>query len=174
MRIGILAGRALTGLALAGLALPALAQAEGRRPPSAHRAAPNLSAYVGKYPFDTVLGYRFLDHPAVRAVIARAVPDARLREQVKTEDDAVNVPIVLVNGRILAWGGAKRAEDRYNWSVVIAPDGSAPEVCIYEGLGYENDQKASQWFEPGKPGIMKQGNCPSSHEDYPARPIAAG
>lgn len=137
-------------------------------------APTNLSPYVGKYPFDKVDGHRFLDHPAVKAAIAAAVPDAKLRENVRTEDDSVNVPIINADGRILAWGGSKRAEDRYNWAVVIAPDGSRPEVCIYDGLGYGEDFQASQWFEPGRKSIMKQGKCPSSTEDYPPNAIAAG
>lgn len=138
------------------------------------RGPTDLSSYVGKYPFDTVDGHRFLDNPVVEAAVAAAVPDKKMRANVRTEDDSVNVPIVLANDRILAWGGSRRAEDRYNWTVVIAPDGSKPEVCIYDGLGYGEDFQASQWFVPGQPGIMKQGKCPSSAEDYPAAEIAAG
>lgn len=139
------------------------------------RARVDLSLYVGKYPFDVVNGHRFLDHPAVKAAIAAAVPDAKQRAAVVFEDDGLGLPIVRVDGgRILAWGGAKRAEDRYNWAVVIAPDGSKPEVCIYDGVGYGEDFQSAQWFEPGRPGIMKQGSCPSADEDYPAADIAAG
>ncbi len=138
-------------------------------------AAVDLSAYVGKYPFDVVNGHRFLDHPAVKAAIAAAVPDATTREAVKFEENGLGLPIVRVDGgRILAWGGAKRAEDRYNWAVVIASDGSKPEVCIYDGVGYEDDFQAAQWFVPGEGSIMKQGKCPSADEDYPAADIAAG
>jgi hypothetical protein len=139
-------------------------------------AAPvDLSAYVGKYPFDVVKGHRFLDHPAVKAAIAAAVPDAKQRAAVTFEDDGLGLPIVRVKGgRILIWGGAKRAEDQFNWAVVIAPDGSKPEVCIYDGVGYGEDFQSSQWFEPGEPSIMKQGTCPSSAEDYPPAEIAAG
>lgn len=139
------------------------------------RARVDLSLYVGKYPFDVVNGHRFLDHPAVKAAIAAAVPDPKQRAAVVFEDDGLGLPIVRVDGgRILAWGGAKRAEDRYNWAVVIAPDGSKPEVCIYDGVGYGEDFQSAQWFEPGRPGIMKQGSCPSADEDYPAADIAAG
>lgn len=141
----------------------------------ARQSRVDLGPYVGKYPFDVVNGHRFLDHPAVKAAIAAAVPDAKQRAAVAFEDDGLGLPIVKVDGgRILAWGGAKRAEDRYNWAVVIAPDGSKPEVCIYDGVGYDEDFQAAQWFEPGRPGIMKQGRCPSADEDYPAAAIAAG
>lgn len=141
----------------------------------AKEGAADLDAYVGKYPFDVVNGHRFLDHPAVKAAIAAAVPDAKKRAEVKFDDNGLGLPIVKVDGgRLLIWGGAWRAEDRYNWSVIIAPDGSKPEVCIYDGVGYGEDFQASEWFEPGRKSIMKQGSCPSSDEDYPAADIAAG
>ncbi|MBT0669315.1 hypothetical protein HT136_13165 [Novosphingobium profundi] len=135
----------------------------------------DLTAYVGKYPFDVVNGHRFLDNPEVKAAILAAVPDAEKRAAVVFEKGGLGLPIKQVQGgRILAWGGANHAEDRYNWSVVLAPDGSAPQVCIYDGLGYEDDSAASQWFEPGQPSVMKQGKCPSDAEDYPAAQIVAG
>lgn len=141
----------------------------------AKEGAADLNTYVGKYPFDAVNGHRFLDHPVVKAAIAAAVPDAKARAGVVFPDDGLGLPIVKVaGGRILIWGGDRRAEDRYNWSVVIAPDGSKPEVCIYNGLGYGEDFQSAEWFEPGKPSIMKQGTCPSAAEDYPAADIAAG
>lgn len=189
MRTAILAA-ALIGLAACtqaddqqkNVAEPAANTAEARiaatpdnavAPKAATPRATDLSAYVGKYPFDKVDGHRFFEHPAVKAAIAAAVPDKKVASGVRT-GDGVNVPIVEVNGRIIAWGGERRAEDRYNWSVVIAPDGSKPEVCIYDGVGYDDELQSSQWFEPGEPSIMKQGKCPSSSEDYPPRAIAAG
>lgn len=156
-----------TAMLLLALAAPVQGGAPAKRV--------NLSSYVGKYPFDRVGGYRFLDHPAVKAAIARAVRDPAVRGTVRREDGAVNVPIVRVaGGRILAWGGAKRAEDTYNWAVVVAPDGSKPEVCVYNGENQDGAFRSSQWFEPGQPSIMKVGSCPSSAEDYPPKAIAAG
>lgn len=168
MRAGILAG-----IMLVGMATQAHAQAHDHEP-AGDVAGTALLPYVGKYPFDVVNGHRFLDHPVVKAAVDAAVPDAKMRARVHTVDDSVNVPIVEVDGRIIAWGGAKRAEDRYNWAVVIGPEGAMPEVCIYDGLGYGEDFQASQWFEPGEQSIMKQGKCPSTGEDYPADEIAAG
>ncbi|WP_442681337.1 hypothetical protein ACSBM8_09295 [Sphingomonas sp. ASY06-1R] len=164
MRTGIRAGFALVGLAVS---------AQAATPPKA--TAGNLSAYVGKYPYDVVGGYRFFDNPKVKAAVAKAIGKARIQTTIRAEEGAVNVPIVRVGkGRILAWGGAKRAEDVHNWAVVISPDGSKPEVCVYEGLGAENDTPSSRWFEPGEPSIFKLGTCPSSAEDYPPHAIAVG
>lgn len=162
-----------TQIQVALLLMALAAPAHGGEPAKSRKM--NLSAYVGKYPYDVVGGYRFFDNPVVRSAVARAVRDPRKRAGIRVEEDAVNVPIVRVaGGRILAWGGAKRAEDVENWAVVIAPDGSKPEVCIYEGLGNDGELQSSQWFEPGQPSIMKAGRCPSSAEDYPPRAIAAG
>ena len=192
MKIAAFAGVALLALSACGQSggqsevpptdTAAAAKSEPKIVPSvpvsveeAERAPTDLAPYVGKYPFDKVGGHRFLDNPAVKAAIAAAVPDAKQRAQVKFAEDGLGLPIVKVDGgRILVWGGAKRAEDRYNWAVVIAPDGSKPEVCIYDGLGYGEDFQSAQWFKPGQPGIMKQGTCPSTDEDYPAAEIAAG
>lgn len=135
----------------------------------------DLTPYIGKYPFDVVDGYRFLDNPVVTAAIAAAVPDPKVRSVVRYKDGELGIPIKRVKGgRILIWGGANHAEDRYNWSVVIDPDGAKPEACIYDGLGYDEVFQSSQWFEPGVPSIMKQGKCPSDPEDYPAADIASG
>lgn len=141
----------------------------------ARRGPVDLTPYVGKYPFDVVNGHRFLDHPAVKAALAAAVPDAKARAGIAFADRSLGVPIVRVAGeRILIWGGEWRAEDRYNWALVIAPDGTKPEVCIYDAGDYDGDYQSSAWFAPGQPDVMKQGTCPSTAEDYPPAAIAAG
>lgn len=141
----------------------------------ARRGPVDLTPYIGKYPFDVVSGHRFLDHPSVKAAIAAAVPDADARAQVVFADNGLGLPIARVaGGRILAWGGARRAEDRYNWSVVVAPDGTNPEVCVFEAVGDDPELWSSTWYAPGQPTIMKQRGCPSAAEDYPAAEIVAG
>lgn len=141
----------------------------------ARRGPVDLTPYIGKYPFDVVNSHRFLDHPAVKAAIAAAVPDARTRAGIAFADRSLGVPIVRVaGGRILIWGGEWRAEDRYNWAVIIAPDGTQPEVCIYDADNHDGDYSASMWFTPDQPATMKQGTCPSTAEDYPPADIAAG
>lgn len=163
------------GQAKSGASQPEIAPSIQVSVKKAQRAAVDLAPYAGKYPFDVVGGYRFSDHPAVKAAIAAAVPDARKRAQVQFPENGLGLPIVRVDGgRILAWGGARRAEDRYNWAVVIAPDGSGAEVCIYDGVGYGEDFQSSEWFAAGGPSVMKQGGCPSAAEDYPPKDIAAG
>lgn len=141
----------------------------------ARRGPVDLTPYIGKYPFDVVNGHRFLDNPAVHTTVVTAVPDPDARAQVVFADNGLGVPIVRVaGGRILAWGGARRAEDRYNWAVVIAPDGTKGEVCIFEAVGDDPELWSATWYAAGQPPVMKQGDCPSAAEDYPAAEIAAG
>ena len=141
----------------------------------ARRGPVDLTPYIGKYPFDVVNGHRFLDNPAVKAAIAASVPDAKARAGIAFAERSLSVPIVRVaGGRILIWGGAWRAEDRYNWAVVIAPDGTKGEVCIFEAVGDDPELWSATWYAAGQPPVMKQGDCPSAAEDYPAAEIAAG
>ena len=141
----------------------------------ARRGPVDLTPYIGKYPFDVVNGHRFLDHPAVKAAVAAAVPDAKTRAGIAFADRGLGLPIVRVaGGRILIWGGEWRAEDRYNWAVVIAPDGTKGEVCIFEAVGDDPELWSATWYVAGRPAVMKQGDCPSAAEDYPAADIAAG
>lgn len=185
MKIAALAGAALLALSACGQGeSPSAAETEPKAAPrvpgpvvvkDAKRASVDLTPYVGKYPFDVVNGHRILDHPAVKAALAAAIPDAEMRAAVNFAENSPAIPIVRVkDGRLLVWGGEGRAEDHYNWAVVIAPNGSKPEVCIYDGVGHDEDFQSSQWFMPGRPGVMKQGRCPSAAEDYPPAEIAAG
>ena len=110
-------------------------------------------------------GHRFFDHPAVKAAIAAAVADPDARAHVVFADNGLGVPIVRVaGGRILTWGGARRAEDRYNWAVLISPNGTNTEVCIFDAVGDDPELWASTWHVPGQSPVMKQGGCPSAAE----------
>ncbi len=141
----------------------------------AYRRPVDLTPYIGKYPFEVVVGHRFLDHPAVKAAIAAAVAGPDARAQVVFADNVLGVPIVRVTGgRILTWRGARRAEDRYNRAVVIAPEGMKGEVCIFEAVVDDPELWFATWHIPGQSPAMKQGDCPSAAEDYPAAEIAAG
>lgn len=153
---------------------PAASKVKPAATNDAGRPAPSLAAYVGKYPFDTVNGHKFLDNPAVKAAIAAAVPDAKQRDFIYSNRGGINVPIFEKNGHIVAWGGPHRAQDSANWAVAITLDGRSAEVCLYEGVGLGDDTPSSQWFTAGEQSIMKLGQCPSSEEDYPPKEIAAG
>jgi len=48
------------------------------------------------------------------------------------------------------------------------------EVCIFEAVVDDPDLWFATWHIPGQSPAMKQGDCPSAAEDYPAAEIAAG
>lgn len=117
-----------------------------------------LSKYVGKHPSETIAGNRFLDEPAVKAAVAANVPDPKVREFVFSYNGP-DAPIVVKNGRILAWGCERHNCGYHNWSVAISPDGSAAEVCFYH-----NDNSPdgpATWYLPGGRTEKRAGNCPS-------------
>ena len=123
--------------------------------PTATPAA--LGAYVGKYPFDKVDGVAFLDNPAVTAAVDALVSDAGIRKLVLGGDGPVT-PIAPRDGKLIAWGCETHNCGDHNWTIEIAPDGTAPAVC-YHDANAMNDR--SRWhLAPGRT-EMRAGDCPS-------------
>ena len=125
---------------------------------AASGTAKSLSRYVGSHPSEALGGARFLDEPAVRAAIAETVPDPAVRRFIFSYDGP-DAPIVLKDGRILAWGCERHNCGYHNWSVAITPDGSSAEICFYH-----DDDSAdgpSTWYLPEGQTVQRPGNCPS-------------
>lgn len=117
-----------------------------------------LAAYVGHHPSEKVDGRTFLDEPLVRAAVGAVAKDARARDFV-FKYDGPDAPIVMSEGRVLAWGCEKHNCGYHNWSVAIAPDGSSAEVCYYEND--DSVEGRSTWYLPGDRTEQRPGNCPS-------------
>lgn len=121
-------------------------------------AAGVLVRYVGKHPSEPVGGKRFLDEPIVRSAVAATESDPKVRDFVFNYDGP-DAPIVMKDGRILAWGCERHNCGYHNWSVSITPEGSSAEVCFYH-----NDDSAdgpSTWYLPDGKTEKRPGNCPS-------------
>lgn len=107
------------------------------------QAAPPLSAYVGKYPFDEVDGVAFIDHPAVRrALEASGAPADAL--SLARERDSVVVPIFRTETALVAAGYDQRSGGSVNWNLAITPDGERAVVCYQSepvGYMYENGRR---------------------------------
>lgn len=117
-----------------------------------------LSAYVGRHPGEAVNGTAFRAQPAVRRAVEATVADPALRRFV-LDDPATDAPIVLKDGRILAWGCEPHNCGYHNWSISIAPDASAADICLYD-----NDDSAdgpARWYLAGGGTEERPGNCPS-------------
>ncbi|MBW6523964.1 hypothetical protein KZ810_10700 [Sphingomonas sp. RHCKR47] len=122
--------------------------------PSATLADTDLSRYVGKYPFDLVAGRRFVDEPAVRAAVARVVPDAAVRDMVLSRDATAN-PVANEDGRILSWACEAHNCGPHNWAIAITRDGRDAAVCYHD-----QDAGVSRWY-PANYRAPSPDGCPS-------------
>ncbi|NTS65344.1 hypothetical protein HRV97_09230 [Sphingomonas sp. HHU CXW] len=122
--------------------------------PSAIGAATDLSRYVGQYPFDPVAGGRFIDEPAVRAAVARVVPDADVRDTVLSRDATAN-PVAEQDGRILSWACEAHNCGPHNWAIAITSDGRDAAVCYHD-----QDAGVSRWYPADYRSASPDG-CPS-------------
>lgn len=117
-----------------------------------------LAAFVGRHPSETVNGTTFRTQPAVRRAVEATLADPALRRFV-LDDPVTDAPIVLKDGRILAWGCEPHNCGYHNWSISIAPDASVADICFYD-----NDDSAdgpSRWYLDGGGTEERPGNCPS-------------
>ena len=122
--------------------------------PSATIAATDLSRYLGRYPFDLVAGTRFVDEPAVRAAVARVVPDMSVRDMVLSREATAN-PVVEQDGRILSWACEAHNCGPHDWAIAITPDGRDAAVCYHD-----QDAGVSRWYPAGYRTPSPDG-CPS-------------
>jgi hypothetical protein len=126
-------------------------------PVAAASPAADLTRYVGHYPFDAVDGTAFLDDPAVTAAVRTLVPDAALQSQVLRGGD-VGTPIVADGGALVAWGCEAHNCGNHNWTIQIAPDGTAASVCYHDAAAMGD--RARWYLAPGQI-TTREGGCPS-------------
>lgn len=128
---------------------PATPAAESAASPAAApaasvaQAAPALSAYVGKYPFDEVNGVAFIDHPDVRRALEMSGAPAEALALARDRDQVV-VPIFRTETALVATGYDPRTGGSINWNLAITPDGEHAVVCYQSepiGYMYENGRR---------------------------------
>ena len=116
-----------------------------------------ITAYVGKYPGDTVAGVGFYDRTEVSRALIDAIGDDTLRHRF-TAHDAVSVPIFQTkDGRIAAHGCEAHNCDGKDWTFLVAPDGTRGEACYHDG---ETMGATSRWYAAGSPPKSRPGDCP--------------
>ena len=147
---------------ISGLASPTVAPAAAPRQVEANgapTAAPpvDLAAYVGKYPFDKVGGTSFLDAPAVRRAVAATVPDKAVRDWI-FEKAGPQSPIVLKDGKLLAWGCQQHNCGAHNWTIAIDPAGTAADICYFDET---TDTAQAKWYLASGGTEMRKDSCPS-------------
>lgn len=121
---------------------PAAEPKAGAPAASSQAAAPDLAAYVGKYPFDKVDGVAFNDHPRVKAGIAATVKDARVRTAITTTPGP-SAPIETVDGKIASWSCQQHKCGEHQWMVLVDPKTGATDVCYMNDPAMVN---TSRWF----------------------------
>ena len=108
---------------------PAAGNAAAARP---RRAGGQLAVYVGKTIFEPVEGTAFADHERVPRAVELAVRGEEPRAWVFRRD-AQQRPIVLRDGRLLAYGCERGNCGGRNWAILIDPFGAMAEVCYHSG-----------------------------------------
>jgi hypothetical protein len=124
--------------------------------------APSLAVYAGKSPYDKVAGKTFTETDAVKAAIAGSGANAEARKWLADTTGPAS-PIVLQNGKLVMNECQEHNCSDHNWTIAIAPDGTAPEICYYDmKLGPK-----PQWFVGGKavdrPAAGDEGCIQSEH-----------
>ena len=116
-----------------------------------------ITAYVGKYPSDTVGGVTFFDRTEVSNALISAVGDLKLRRMITTRG-GTGVPIFMSNGRIAAHGCEPHDCADHNWTFLLAPDGTRAEACFHDAAAMG---ETSRWYANSAP-VARPGNCPSA------------
>ncbi|WP_324742238.1 hypothetical protein U8326_02975 [Tsuneonella sp. CC-YZS046] len=115
----------------------------------------DLSAYVGKWPFDAVNGVTWNDNPAVKAAIDKTVTDAAVRKAIHTVDGPAST-IELYQGKVASWSCEAHNCGDHQWNVMVDPKSGAADVC------YHNEAKTpgqSRWFLASGKVETRAGNC---------------
>lgn len=141
----------------------AYSTAEAATPtPAKAQAAPPLSAYVGKYPFDAVDGVTFVDHPLVHTAMERSGAPTEALDFLRN-DNTVVVPIREVGGRLMSRGFEPASGGDVNWGILISLDGQRGAVCYSTGV--EEYTRGADWYIDGEKAFTLFDMCPSEAED---------
>jgi hypothetical protein len=124
-------------------------------PPPVARVGGDLNAYVGKFPFDTVGGVTWHDHPMVTAGIRKTVTDAAVRLAMQSPAGP-SAPIATYQGKVGSWGCQQHNCGDHQWAVLVDPRSGATDVCYHNA---EQTGKGSRWYLADGPQETRPGNC---------------
>lgn len=126
-------------------------------PAAAAKGAPanDLTAYIGKFPFDEVRGVTWDSHPVVVAGIRATVTDAAVRRTITTLEGP-SAPIGTYQGKVGSWACEQHNCGDHQWTVLVDPTSGATDVC-YHNAAQAAD--SSRWFIAGGRQETRPGNC---------------
>jgi hypothetical protein len=124
-------------------------------PTSAGSDADDLTAYVGKFPFDKIGGVTWGDHPLVKDGIRKTVKDAAVRTAMDMPGGP-SAPIGMHNGKVGSWACEAHNCGDHQWAVLVDPKSGATDVC-YHNAAKTGDK--SRWFLANGTEEVRSGNC---------------
>ncbi len=139
-----------------GIAAMAVVLGAGSPATAGPGGLPPLDAYVGRAPFDPVAGVAFLDHPAVRAAVRRAVADPKVRKWLLVAGTSPSPPIFRKDGMLVSSGCQWHGCDRRNWAIMIDPGGRRARVCYFAG------GTRARWYDGDGRSTLRDEACPAS------------
>ena len=135
--------------------VPPRTQAPEPLPGQAHSSP--ITAYVGKYPGDTLGGVTFFDRTEIANALISAVGDEELRRMI-TAHGGVMAPVFMTGRRIAAHGCEQHRCAEHNWTFLVSPDGSEAEACFHD---YAAMGASSRWYANDTP-VKRPGGCPAA------------
>ena len=120
--------------------------------PAANRAAPSLSAYIGKYPSDKVASISLYDHPKFKRLVSGAAPNGSIRAAIL--EGGVE-GLVQRQGALLVQQACEPHNcGDHEWVVaILLPDGPAA-ICYHDS---SLTGVTGRWFVGGAPVGSTQG-----------------
>ena len=123
--------------------------------PAASGTAPDLTNYVGKFPFDEVSGVSWNEHPMVKAGSQKTVTDASVLEAMAMPGGP-SAPIATYLGKVGSWGCQVHNCGDHQWAVLVDPRTGETDVC-YHNAAKVRDK--SRWFLANGAEEIRPGNC---------------
>jgi hypothetical protein len=117
---------------------------------------PPLISYKDKYPFDAVRGITFFKHPQVRAAVAKAVKNPKLRVMMLSPSGPSG-PIQWTARGLRADGCQMHNCGYHQWTIDVDVGGTAATICYYNA---DTLPGRTRWFMPdGREEIRNTSGC---------------
>lgn len=118
---------------------------------------PDLSKYVGKYPFDPVDGIAWYDHPVIQAGVKATVKDADIAAVIVDPAAGPSGPIWQAKGKINAWGCEQHNCGDHQWTVMVKPETGKVDVCYADA---SKTPGQSRWIFADGRDELRDDSCP--------------
>jgi len=115
----------------------------------------DLTAYIGKFPFEEVGGVTWDNHPVVLAGIRSTVKDAAARRAIISVEGP-SAPIGTYQGKVGAWSCEQHNCGDHQWAVLVDAKSGATDVCYHNAAQTAGN---SRWFLANGREETRPGDC---------------